>query len=349
MKIRLLALYLCGLSASSLGGLTPAKKNMDIVGHQKIVEYLKNSIAKDRLAHIYLFYGPEHSGKTTLAQYFAQALFCPYSWQEKKFIGPCGKCTACRRVLNNTNPDFFYLNGEEKSSLGINDIRRLKMFFNLRPFEGQYKVALIDKAEKLTEQAINSALKIFEETPKGGVIILTASDISRFPATLFSRVQILRFHLPAKREIISWLNEEHLNSLKKTKEVLFFSSYRPGLIARFLKNQDEFSLFQEHISQVIQILEKRDLEEFISFFQKQEDILSKLDILLWAVRIMLLNKLNLKKELPDFFQINSQSYCFSLEQLTFLTKKILRTKAYLSSNVNPNLALGDLFLSLPIT
>ena len=46
-------------------------------GQSRIINYLKDSITRDSLAHAYLFVGPPHIGKMTLAIDLARALNCP--------------------------------------------------------------------------------------------------------------------------------------------------------------------------------------------------------------------------------------------------------------------------------
>lgn len=39
----------------------------DIIGHNKIVEHLKNAIVMDKVSHAYIFNGEDNSGKMMLA------------------------------------------------------------------------------------------------------------------------------------------------------------------------------------------------------------------------------------------------------------------------------------------
>ena len=45
----------------------------EIYGHEKPIAILKSAMAKDRIAHAYLFYGMDGIGKKTAASVFARA------------------------------------------------------------------------------------------------------------------------------------------------------------------------------------------------------------------------------------------------------------------------------------
>ena len=51
----------------------------EIYGHKKPITILKSAMAKDRIAHAWLFYGMDGIGKKTTASVFARALNCGLS------------------------------------------------------------------------------------------------------------------------------------------------------------------------------------------------------------------------------------------------------------------------------
>ena len=46
----------------------------DFTGQKHVLQTLKNSIEKNKIAHAYLFSGPRGTGKTSMAKLFAKAI-----------------------------------------------------------------------------------------------------------------------------------------------------------------------------------------------------------------------------------------------------------------------------------
>lgn len=167
-----------------------------IIGHDTIVAALERSLAEERLAHAYLFVGPEHVGKTTLALTLAQALNC------RSEARPCGQCSACRRIAQGKHPDVLTLRlslpEESESSanvktIGVDQIREMERIIGFKPYEGRYRVVIIAGGDSMSEGAANSLLKTLEEPPADTVLILLAVDESAVLPTIASRCR--RFDL----------------------------------------------------------------------------------------------------------------------------------------------------------
>jgi len=312
---------------------------MNIIGQKNILKYIDYILKTNNLAHNYLFYGQKHLGKETLAKKFSQAVLC----SKRKGSSYCSDCLSCQYFSKHIHPDFFYLTGEGKSSLGIDQIRNLKQFFNSKPVLSKYKVALIVQGDKMTLQAFNALLKLFEEPPPYSLIIITANDLTRFPLTVLSRAQVLRFSLPDRKQILSWLEGEKRN-IQDLALLLFLSSAQPGMIIQFLEDKSKINSFKESISKSLSVLKKRNLENTLSYFQGNKSVDSKFDHLIWALRIALYNKLKLGDFLPDSFK--KEQVDFSLKDLYFLIQKAFQSKIHLEQNVNPNLVVGDFCLYL---
>lgn len=159
----------------------------DIVGHKRCVGILRRTLATGRLAHAYLFVGPDGVGKRTVAWEMAKAIQC-----ETKGEDACERCRACGKVLAMAHPDVVVVEPKGRQIMvdQIRDVQRQMMY---RPLEGPRRVVIIDQAHDLNAQAANALLKILEEPPQGNLLILVArSEFSLLP-TVVSRCQRLYF------------------------------------------------------------------------------------------------------------------------------------------------------------
>src|SRR5208337_4608070 len=109
-------------------------------------------------------------------------------------LDPCGVCPGCLQVAGGTHPDLIEEGcPEDKHELPIDVIRHLCDWFSLKPARGRRRVAIVDDADDLNEEASNAFLKTLEEPPPGAVLILIGSSPELQLETIVSRCQILRF------------------------------------------------------------------------------------------------------------------------------------------------------------
>jgi DNA polymerase III subunit delta' len=163
-----------------------------IRGHDRVVAELRRSLEQNRFPHALLFVGPEGVGKKTFARKLAQALLCEARPAEQ--LDPCEACPGCLQVQAETHPDFAeFGRPEEKHELPIAVIRDLCEFFVLKPARGMRKVAILDDADDLNEEAANAFLKTLEEPPPGAVLILVGTSAEVQLQTIVSRCQVVRF------------------------------------------------------------------------------------------------------------------------------------------------------------
>ena len=108
----------------------------NILGNDRLMQNLSASIRKNRFSHFYLISGPEGSGKHTLADYLAGALLCT---GETK---PCGQCSACRKVLAKSHPDYITVDDPEHKTVAVRVIRESLESIFVRPNESERKVYL---------------------------------------------------------------------------------------------------------------------------------------------------------------------------------------------------------------
>lgn len=79
-------------------------------------------------------------------------------------------------------------------SLGIADVRQLLENLALKPMQaGQYRVVVLESAERMSNEAANALLKVLEEPPEQTVFVLVTTSVQALLPTIRSRAQLIRF------------------------------------------------------------------------------------------------------------------------------------------------------------
>src|SRR3974390_2649263 len=125
----------------------------DILGQERVLNYLQAALRQDRLAPSYLFLGPEGVGKESVARALAGALNCA---EPREDGDACGYCPSCRRLAAGTHPDFLVIGPTSKDrepEVKIGQIRDFRRLTAYSPVTGGWRVALIKPAEAITAEA----------------------------------------------------------------------------------------------------------------------------------------------------------------------------------------------------
>lgn len=159
----------------------------DVVGQDHVVRTLTNAIARNRIAHAYLFVGPRGTGKTSTARIFAKALNCTDG--PKADFDP--NDPACLAIADGSHLDVIEIDGA--SNNGVEQVRDLRDTVQYAPAQGKYKVYIIDEVHMLSTQAFNALLKTLEEPPAHVKFVFATTDPQKVLPTIISRCQ--RFDL----------------------------------------------------------------------------------------------------------------------------------------------------------
>ncbi|MCE5335564.1 MAG: DNA polymerase III subunit delta' [Desulfobacteraceae bacterium] len=186
----------------------------DIPGQQRAVRFLKQLIGKDAVPHAFLFSGMAGTGKLRAALEFAGALDC----LERRDADMCGECGGCRKIAQNVHPDLLRVRSEG-AYIKIEQIRELRERVRFRPFEGRYRIVIIEDAQKLREEAANAVLKILEEPPSGNIFILIAPESQMLLPTIVSRCCHVRFQPLADELVAECLMKESCLSPETAAEM----------------------------------------------------------------------------------------------------------------------------------
>jgi DNA polymerase-3 subunit gamma/tau len=167
----------------------------DVVGQDHVVRTLKNAIARNRIAHAYLFVGPRGTGKTSTARIFAKAL--NVTGGPKADFDP--NDPIAKSIAEGSFLDVIEIDGASNNS--VDNIRDLRDQVQYAPAQGKYKVYIIDEVHQLSASAFNALLKTLEEPPPHIKFIFATTDVQKVLPTIISRCQ--RFDLkPIPAELI---------------------------------------------------------------------------------------------------------------------------------------------------
>jgi DNA polymerase-3 subunit delta' len=177
-------------------------------GHESLVKSFQRVIQAGRLGHAYLFAGPEGIGKRLFAIELAKALLCEAAGAAERLDG-CDHCPACTQIEAGTHPDFQIVGlPEDKHEFPISLMQELIRHLGLKPARGKHRVAIIDDADDLNEEAANCFLKTLEEPPPRSLLILVGTSPERQYPTILSRCQVIRFALLPPALIAELLRRE---------------------------------------------------------------------------------------------------------------------------------------------
>lgn len=171
----------------------------------EVYRILKNSIARDRLTHAYLFEGDKGTGKKDTAFFLAKAILCKF---EDK---PCGVCSNCKRIDGNMHLDVIFVEPDGQS-IKKDQVLAIHEEFKKKSLEENNKVFIISNADKMTTPASNSMLKFIEEPYIGTTIILLTNSKNLILPTIISRCQVIGFNPLNSDHLIKKLINEGIGS-----------------------------------------------------------------------------------------------------------------------------------------
>ena len=94
------------------------------------------------------------------------------------------------RIAQGAHPDIFRVKPQSKSrSILIDEIRALNQLLRQTALENGWKVAIINYADRLNDQASNALLKSLEEPPEKTLILLVTQSPQELLPTVRSRCQ----------------------------------------------------------------------------------------------------------------------------------------------------------------
>jgi DNA polymerase-3 subunit delta' len=330
-----------------------AETMWQLAGHSRATTLLQQSLRNGQLSHAYLFVGPVHVGKFTLAMNLAQAVNCE---SENR---PCQECPSCRRIATSKHPDFRVIDllPEKAKSISIDQIRNMQTETHLPPYEGKYKVFVIDGAHLLSHEAANSILKILEEPPPNILIILLTTTESALLPTIASRCQRVELRPLPLGLVRDVLVKNHEITQDKADLLARLSGGCLGWAILALQDRSLLSDREQRLADIAHLHDATTHDRLAyaanlaTMFGKGRDkVTDALSEWLQWWRDLLLVKCDNARWIMNIDQepvLSKQAGTLTAAGISAFMREIRATTVQLEQNANPRLALEVLMLKMP--
>lgn len=321
----------------------------DIVGHEQIIEHLKTAIEMGKVSHAYILNGPDLSGKMMIAEAFARALLC-----EKQDPDGCGECRSCRQSDDRNNPDIIYVKHDKPNTISVDDIRtQLNNDIVIKPYSNQYKIYIVDEAEKMNQQAQNALLKTIEEPPAYAVIMLLTTNADSFLQTIRSRCIILNLK-SVKNDVI----KSYLMTEKKIPDYQadVCAAFAQGVVGKAIKlaSSDDFNELKESALSLIKRLDDIDLYEMGEAIKQISDYKLQVQdyfdlITVWYRDVLYMKATNDVNGLifkDEVYDIKKQASKHSYHGIEAIIEALDKAKLRINANVNFDLVIELLLMTI---
>ncbi len=191
------------MSATDETEAPPACVTNVLYGHVDAERALLDAYRGNRLPHAWLVSGPPGIGKATLAYRMARFVLAnpdPRAplVQSASSLQIAPEHPVSRRIAAQTQADLLVLERtiNEKTKklrqdIQVDDVRRSVAFFGSTPGEGGWRVAIVDAVDELNTFGANALLKVLEEPPRRGLLLLVSHSSVRVLPTIRSRCRLL--------------------------------------------------------------------------------------------------------------------------------------------------------------
>jgi DNA polymerase-3 subunit delta' len=180
-------------------GFAHPRDSSDLLGQEVALARAARALRAGRPPSAWLITGPPGIGKATLAYRIARYLLAHGATQAgPEDLSVPQDNSAARQVSAQSHPGLLVLKrainprtGKLMTVLSVDEIRRLSDFFGMTSGAGGWRVAIVDTADDMNDNAANALLKMLEEPPGHAMLLLLSNIPGRLLPTIRSRCQRL--------------------------------------------------------------------------------------------------------------------------------------------------------------
>ena len=180
-------------------GFAHPRETYLLLGQDLALARAARALRAGRPPSAWLITGPPGVGKATLAYRIARYLLAYGATAEgPEDLSVAEDNPATRQIAAQAHPGLLVLKrainpktGKLMTVLSVDEIRRLANFFGMTSGAGGWRVAIVDTADDMNDNAANALLKMLEEPPVNAMLLLLSNTPGRLLPTIRSRCQRL--------------------------------------------------------------------------------------------------------------------------------------------------------------
>lgn len=286
-----------------------------IVGHCEIKQRLSSAISTGNVTHAYIFSGKRGVGKNTMALAFADAL-------------TSGSAVDVTVVTNE-----LYDTQSKSDAVSVKAVRGAAADMYKKPYAADRRVFIFPEAEKMTPQAQNALLKVFEEPPSYCVIILVTQNDQMLLRTIRSRAVTVRFFELSDSDVASKMPPHERQDI-----IVRLAAGSIGAALSLCENEELGGILDSFVTLFKKVGSGKaaDIYSLINYIQKEK----KSSEILFDVMLVMLRDTMLGKE--GGLRIDG----VSCKKAASLAGIVERAKNSFSYNANFNLVVGEMMLDI---
>ena len=252
-------------------GDRPPRLTQKIIGHDSGFADFTQSRARGRLHHSWLLSGIKGIGKASFAYQAARHLLLNTPTGTPVHQPLPDTDPALRLIVGGVHPGLFVLargynrdTDKFRTDIPVDDVRRMKSFFQLSSADGNWRVCIIDSLDEMNKYSLNSLLKILEEPPEKSIFFLISHRVGGLLDTIKSRSRQLDFK-PLARPQLEQIIAHHLpETAPGAAATAAFLADGSADMALTLAELGGFDLYRDLIS-LLDCLPRPDVESLHGF------------------------------------------------------------------------------------